>query len=561
MATENLEDFETAYITYMANLKHQEKLHDSLVMAKARLDFSTASLKKDIADLSKMCWTSVNKIDSLKQPVNDAKAAVLSQYAAIKDTITNDFELSLPQLVSAATSIAFSPEMPMQAVQAVNVLYEGSTSVPDVSGVPQRKELIVNKLSTGLANISTFTTAAAYETDGTVVKADGEICAKLLIDKKAVEDFVKEFATSNFAKAGTDLLEKLQKFINLVTSRNTAIVEFNVYVSMINEKMAIEAKNAKEGEQVDADKATYTDTEIQSMAAWMETSYQQARQAYMKILAQMQLAIQYRWLIYDDLLLVPADALHPDTKSLKQTYNAPQAMTSLTLKTLRAAVEANFRGALDAWQGRPDPFRNAKWKLPPGTRDALLAAVAKAQLQRGKTPPAADIPEIKVPFQIPLPSPKNPDPFGQTCNVRLHRTKLIFDDLALAPGVDEALFTARLTQSTPPHQPEIIQDRRGNSHEFYHEDIVRVYKFNVKRIEDPQGGTDDAFAVTDILGGDVVVDFDSDEVTLDWMLPGPFATWTLDLSGTDVAQFDFIPESDVWLVFTGTAYATLPVEH
>jgi hypothetical protein len=172
--------------------------------------------------------------------------------------------------------------------------------------------------------------------------------------------------------------------------------------------------------------------------------------------------------------------------------------------------------------------------------------------------PSTD-PIVAVTFQIPVPDKNNSEsnPFNKTCNVRIHRTKVIFNDLGLADDVDEALFTVRLVQSTPDEKPEIVQDRYGVSHKFYHETIERIYKFRVNRVKDPHGKEDDTFKCTDVVGGDVEVELTKDEAqTLDWVNPGPFTTWKLDLSGTNLKEFDFIDDSDILLEFTGTSYAT-----
>lgn len=481
----------------------------------------------------------------------------------------------------------------MQFLQAANILYEGTTSIPDNAGVPQRKTLLLEKLTTGLANVSTFSTAAKFESDGSLVRDDGEIGAKILVDQKALEDFVKDFSTSNFGKAGQDLLRKLDDFIRLVTARNMAVVEFNVYVGMIKDRQLALQQNAKEGSQITANKLTYNDSEIESMTAWMQSSYQQAIMAYMKILALMQLAIKYRWLIYDDLLLVPSDAMDPVTKTTNQKYDAQQAMTSYTLRTLRMNVEANFGPALEIWGGIPDKMHGLPWMLPETKRNELISDIKQAQLREDATvagvpvipasptngtssgdssapttlptapaepkPTPSTDPVVAVTFQVPVPDKNNSEsnPFNKTCNVRIHRTKVIFNDLGLADDVDEALFTVRLVQSTPDEKPEIVQDRYGVSHKFYHDTIERIYKFRVNRVKDPHGKEDDTFKCTDVVGGDVEVELTKDEAqTLDWVNPGPFTTWKLDLSGTNLKEFDFINDSDIFLEFTGTSYAT-----
>jgi hypothetical protein len=591
-ATKDLEAFEAAYIWYMAKDTNQRELDISSMVGRNRVAEREKSINDDINDLSKMCCNKLDKIDNLKQPVNAARNAVQAQYELVKHIISDDFELNFPQLISAATSIASTPEMPMQFLQAANILYEGTTSIPDNAGVPQRKTLLLDKLTTGLANVSTFSVAAKFESDGSLVRDDGEIGAKILVDQKALEDFVKDFSTSNFGKAGQDLLRKLDDFIKLVTARNTAIVEFNVYVGMIKDRQLARQQNAREGGLINANKLTYNDSEIESMTAWMQASYQQARMAYMKILARMQLAIKYRWLIYDDLLLVPSDAMDPVTKTTNQKYDAPQAMTSYTLRTLRMNVEANFGPGLEIWGGKPDAIDGLPWKLPEAKRNELISDIKQARLRKDATvagvqviaasstngtssddssapttlptapaepkPTSSTGPVVAVTFQIPVPDKNNSEsnPFNEMCNVRIHRTKIIFNDLGLADDVDEALFTVRLVQSTPDGKPEIVQDRYGVSHKFYHETIERVYKFRVKRFRHPHGKKD-TFMCTDVVGGDVEVELTKDEAqTLDWVNPGPFTTWKLDLSGTNLKEFDFKDHSDIFLVFTGTSYAT-----
>ena len=251
----------------MAKDTNQRELDISSMVGRNRVAEREKSINDDINNLSKMYCNKLDKIDNLKQPVNAARSAVQAKYELVKHIINDDFELSFPQLISAATSIASTPEMPMQFLQAANILYKGTTSIPDNAGVPQRKTLLLEKLTTGLANVSTFSTAAKFELDGSLVRDDEGIGAKILVDQKALEDFVKDISTSNFAKAGQNLLRKLDDFIRHVTARNTAIVEFNVYVGMIKDRQLARQQNAREGGLINANKLTYNDSEIESMTA------------------------------------------------------------------------------------------------------------------------------------------------------------------------------------------------------------------------------------------------------------------------------------------------------
>ena len=76
----------------------------------------------------------------------DTHAALDAKFKELKDKIKNTFSLSVPQLVNALTMCAFAPNKFMGGLQLANFGYQVHTSIPDMDGVPVRKEKIIGKL-------------------------------------------------------------------------------------------------------------------------------------------------------------------------------------------------------------------------------------------------------------------------------------------------------------------------------------------------------------------------------------------------------------------------------
>lgn len=117
--------------------------------------------------------------------------------------------------------------------------------------------------------------------------------------------------------------------------------------------------------------------------------------------------------------------------------------------------------------------------------------------------------------------PKNE--FSGCCNVRVYKARFGFAGLKLAPGVTSARVAVRMIHSGQ----ETLVDQLNGEHEFTHESISVMFSFNL---------FPDGIKVVDD-GNIAMSDVDKDATS--YAPPGPFTTWTVDLTDTDTTKLDF----------------------
>ena len=146
-----MDDFELIknnYFSYQNIAADQATAKDCIQHARAAVELGKKGCQADITALRTQLKTTANAIALLQQGVPSKRKALVEKIKQSADEIKNTFNVSLEAFVNAATMMAFTPGLPMAAIQAASILHSGLDTVTDESGTTVQKDYVINKITT-----------------------------------------------------------------------------------------------------------------------------------------------------------------------------------------------------------------------------------------------------------------------------------------------------------------------------------------------------------------------------------------------------------------------------
>lgn len=362
--------FEKAYIAYHTALSKQEKLTDSVGLALQRMSQMMSSLEANIKDLAGRLQETGNRIVSLTDPVKNTHAELQKAFDRLKDQIKDDFELSVPQLVNALRSLAFSPTKGMAAVEGINLLYEGFTSVPDVEGRPANKDYLIRKIERGEATVKSIKDTLGKEIDGEF-KIDDPFGTRLMTAEDDMMSFLDAYATSSFIDVIDEIKDKFDAFVKAIVARNEQAILYNIQLKLYVSKIASKADYEKKAEDLKGKEIEIHDPNLPSITAYMGDIYQSSRARVMQILEFLVRSLNYRTLLADyDIFHLAFEGSEPN--------KVPLTITSNVLLSGRSRIQNEFGKVVEIWGSEPARFPPNFDK--PGGKRILLTESERSKL-------------------------------------------------------------------------------------------------------------------------------------------------------------------------------------
>jgi hypothetical protein len=326
--------FEDAYIKYCAALEKMERLEDSVAVALRQTDQMISSLEADITDLYDMVDEASNFVEALTPPVELTHEALIEAFERLKEEIKDYFGLSVPQVINALRSLAFSPTKGMGSVEALNLLYEGYTDIPDIEGRPVNKKIIIGKIQRGEATVKSIKTTVEHLDDGTLV-LDRECSTRLMTTEEDMMRFLEDFADTSFADVIDEMKEKFDAFIEAIVARNEQILHFNIRLRLLVTKTAEKKAYIKKREELHDKQIDIHDPNLPAITGFMGDIYQSSRGRVMKLLDDLVRSLNFRMLTRENVfdLAFSSGADHKDV---------PATLTSVVLLNAKGRVEQKF---------------------------------------------------------------------------------------------------------------------------------------------------------------------------------------------------------------------------
>ncbi|KAG6826788.1 hypothetical protein H0H92_014396 [Tricholoma furcatifolium] len=520
-ALEDHKAFELAYIDYHAALRKQEKLTEHVGLALQQTSQMIGDLIADINELVKRLQDTENLVISLTNPVESAHAVLLKKFEELKDRIKNDFELSVPQLMNALRSFAFSPTKSMAGVEGLNLLYEGLTSVPDIDGHPVNKDHIIGKIKRGEATVKSIKDILGRELDGEF-KVDDPFGTRIMTAEEDMMSFLDAYANSSFADVIDEIKEAFDAFVKATVARNEQAVLYNIQLRLYVEKMASKKDYEDKKKDLQGKQIEITDPNLPAITAYMADIYQSSRSRVMQYLDYLVRSLNFRMLTAYDILHLAFPGTEPD--------KVPLSITSDVLRSGRSHIQDAFAKEIELWGGPPQRFPS-NFNNPVGKR-VYITGKELEDLRKGHS--------IVVKIPVAHKTDVTQTVFSECCNVRVYRVRFGFENLKVK-GTERAFVMVNLKHSGK----ETIVDRDNKDHRFIHDPITCLYSYYL----DPDGSIH-------VEDNGNIGEADVDEPSTHYAAPGPFADdWTVKLaSATQLTRLDFSGVTKAYFDFCGTNY-------
>ncbi|KAM6497685.1 hypothetical protein JOM56_005633 [Amanita muscaria] len=513
--------FENAYIQYHKALSEQQKLTESIALALQQMSQLISSLKKDIDDLFERLHETEANISSLTEAVKVTHGVLMDTFEILKDKIKNTFELSVPQIVNALRSLAFSPTNGMAGLEGFNLLYEGYYSIPDVEGRPVNKNLIIGSIEHGEATVKNIKDTLGKKLDGSF-DLDDPYGTRLMTAEEDMMSFLEAYATSSFADVIDEIKEKFDEFVKATITRNEQVVLYNMQLKLGVSKIANKNDYEKKAKDLKGREIEAHDPDLQNITVYMGNIYQSSRARVMALLDNLVRSLNYRMLLTNYDIFRLAFEGEPNEVPLTITHNA--------LRSGRSRIEYEFGRVVEIWGSEPAHFPN-HFDDPMGKRIYLSKSELTSLIMNHRV-------VMKIPPMYKDTIKKND--FSGCCNVRIYRVR--FGLTGLAPKKSNKM--PRVTVIFKHSGGEIIVDRENLEHKFIHEPIAAIYSFHLN----PDG----TIVVQD--NGNIG-EADVDKPETNYAAPGPFADdWEVDLKSSDLIHLDFSKVTEAYFDFCGTNY-------
>lgn len=325
--------FEDTYRAYHTALSANQKLKDTISAALTQSKKMISGLEENIQDLVHSLQDTERLIKSLGESVGNAQRALKGECDRLGRLIKNDFELSVPQLMSAFTTFAFSPNAGMGALQGVNLLYQSSEQVPDINGQPANKDYIIGKMKNIEATATSIKSSVDKDIDGEF-KLDDPLGTRLLAAEEDMKKFLADYAHSTFKDCGEAVKTLFHEFVEAMQKRNDQIISYNMqlkrYASDKEHKKEYEAKRTElQDKDIDTD-----DPSLLSATAYMGDIYQASRARIMQFLDNLVRSLNFRMLTTYQVLDFTSGGGDVDKVLLTLTHNV--------LVDSRSRIEAKF---------------------------------------------------------------------------------------------------------------------------------------------------------------------------------------------------------------------------
>ena len=351
--------FEDAYINYHAALSQMQELQDSVGLALDQTSQIISGLNVDIDDLNAQLQESDKSITALTGPVTLTHTDLIVEFEKLKDQINDYFGLSMPQLLNALKSFAFGPNKGMAAVQGLDLLYQGFTSVPDLSGNPVNKDVIIGKIQYGEATVESIKDTLGKELDGSF-ELDDPFGTRIMTAEDSMMSFLDSFVNTSLAKVIKEMKDKFYAFVKAIIARNQEVLHYNVLLKLLVNKFADVATYEKKKDELQGKKIEANDPDLPAITEYMGDIYQSSRARVMKFLDYLLRSLNFRMLTREDIYkLAFADGTEYD--------KVPLTLTSDVLLNARKQIEDKFDDEINVWGSEPARFP-ANFDDPRGKR-------------------------------------------------------------------------------------------------------------------------------------------------------------------------------------------------
>ncbi|KAL2669883.1 hypothetical protein Neosp_015180 [[Neocosmospora] mangrovei] len=148
------------------------------------------------------------------------------------DDIQNKFDVTPDLVLNALSTLCMAPDQLTIGVQGVNVAYQSWTTIANNKNNRVNKSYIVQQLGQCQGTISSLVNTFQTLDPGDLTAGQPDY-AKIFATSDTITKLVKDFGAQVPAAASAAVTADLNNFVNLVTQRNDAVVNYNALVQTV----------------------------------------------------------------------------------------------------------------------------------------------------------------------------------------------------------------------------------------------------------------------------------------------------------------------------------------
>ncbi|KAK0337180.1 hypothetical protein LTR02_013090 [Friedmanniomyces endolithicus] len=516
-ALADLQSIESDYEDYAQMAADNQKQGDQIGIGKKAADQGVKLAVSDLTTLAVELAESANHIAVMQGEIPIKRKALDDELDSIVSDIKSSFKFSFKDLLSAVSTMCFSPSLAIGAAQGViqtaTLLNGSATQVKNDAGDAVTKDFVVEKVYALKAGLDGIQEHIQLSADDPTLTTDDPAANKLIGNEKDIMDLIGQYR----GVLG-DEVDKFKKmfddYVAFVLQRNNEVMHYNALITLY-----LEARN-KLGSCRDTinmlgtQEASVLNTNIPALAATIKANYMHHTSQVLEQLYNTQRALNF-W------------SLSLGTADFGQLRDAgfPSPGLGARLKAMNDDISADLVRAVDAFGMGRLTFGSTS-ENPDG--EPVRIQLSESQLKALKTRPQGSTKEYAVSIQVATASKdtsRETNPFAMDgYDIRVSKVRVYLEGVKTAENdvrvVMQHLGTETIVTPTNDLMP------------FTHDRLHLAFQYNA--------------STTKILtDGDI----GRDDEEKKYALPGPFAMWRigvptasnidLDMSGVTKATIEF----------------------
>ena len=264
----------------------------------------------------------------------------------VKKKVQNYFGLGFPQILNALKSLVYSPRKDIAAIEGLDLAYQGFTTAPSIDGTSVNKDVLIGRIQYGKATVESFKATLGKQLDGEFI-LDDPFETQIMTAKEDLMSFLDSFVKTSLADVISEMKVKFDAFVKAILARNNEVLQYNILLKLIVDKLADKADYLEKKEKLQRKKIRVTDPDLPAITAYMGDIYQSSRMRVMKLLDNLVRSLNFRMLAHEDIYNI---AFSEGTK-----YDqVPLTLTSDVLRSARSRIQDKFGEKL--WGHEPSRF-------------------------------------------------------------------------------------------------------------------------------------------------------------------------------------------------------------
>ncbi|KAK1064605.1 hypothetical protein LTR74_008607 [Friedmanniomyces endolithicus] len=516
-ALADFQSIESDYEDYAQMAADNKQQSDQIGIGKNAAGQGLKLATSDLTTLAVELAESADHIAVMQGEIPIKRKALDDELDSIVSDIKSSFKFSFKDLLSAVSTMCFSPSLAIGAAQGViqtaTILNGSATQVKNDAGDAVSKDYVVEKVYALKAGLDGLQEHIELSADDLTLTTDDPNGNKLIGNEKDIMDLINQYR----GVLG-DEVDKFKKmfddYVAFVLQRNNEVIHYNALITLY-----LEARN-KQGSCRDTinmlgtQEASALNTNIPALAATIKANYMHHTSQVLEQLYNTQRALSF-W------------SLSLGTADFGQLRDAgfPSPGLAARLKAMNDDIAADLVRAVDAFGMGRLTFGSTS-ENPDG--EPVRIQLSEFQLKALKTPPQGSSTEYAVSIQIATASKdtsRETNPFAMDgYDIRVSKVRVYLEGVQTADNDIRVVMQHLGTETIVTPTNDLMPFKHDRLHLAFH------YNSSTSKI---------------LTDGNI----GRDDEEKKYALPGPFAMWRigvptasnidLDMSGVTKATIEF----------------------